>query len=109
MQKKKKKLHQSLTFESFLANGVSREASFLLLRPTDPGHSMCFEGPAPCGMLQPKRSQSAVQGRGVRGGCVGMLTRVGIKSEKGDCSVERTWGAKELELSCCLWELEPAV
>ena len=100
------RLHQSLTFESFLANGVLCEASFLLLQPTELGHSMWFGRLAPrwdaatrmhpiCGArkrgglgLQPQRW-------GVRGGCVGMLTGW-VKSEKGDYSVKCTWGAKRV-------------
>lgn len=62
-------LHQSLTFESFLANGVLCEAGFQLLQPTELGHSMWFGRLSPCGMLQLKHTQSVVQGSVVAQGC----------------------------------------
>lgn len=66
------------------------------------------------GRLQPKHR--VLQGKGAwwPRGCglgvgvgVGMLTGW-VKSEKGNCSAICPWGAKELELGCTLWGLEPA-
>lgn len=98
------RLPQNLTFESFLANGLLCEASFLLLQPTELGHSMWFGRLSPCWDAATQRHPICgarergglglqAQRWGGWGGCAGMLTGW-VKSEKGDWSVKRTWGAK---------------
>lgn len=77
-------LHQNLTFERFLTNGLLHEVSFLLLQLAELGHSMCFgRFFTPCDAATQTRPFCGATGRGGPGlqpqcwrgwgGCVGML------------------------------------